>query len=215
MFFGFKNKKERSSHRALNEEDIRNRLYGSGVGIAIDTQEGPLKKHKVIENKTAPVKAESEDERIKIRKELELLRRDLERTRRKLNRMRGLGTKKIRLLSIYLAVFLTASVLATIFIRHLLSSPRTAPPAAETAGAGRYSIQAAVYGDAADAKNFSSKLNSKGYDAFIRESQFKSGKVKFIVYVGSFKDEKEASGALAGLKDKEGIADSFITSVPE
>lgn len=215
MFFGFKNKSDKSSLRTLSEEDIRSRLYGSAVGMAMDIQEEFPKKHKGREEKALPIKAEFEDERIKIQKELESLKRDLEQTRRKLNRMRGLGAKKIRLLAIYLAGFLIAVILATIFIKHLVSTPRATDPVVTTTESGAYSIQAAVYGDAADAKKFSSALSSKGYKAFIGESRFKSGKVKFIVYVGRFKDNKEASKVLSRLKTKEGIGDSFITSIQE
>lgn len=214
MIFGSKDKGHRPLH-TLTEESIRDRLYGSAVGITVDTQEGVSKKHKSKEEKTTSMRKEPQDERIKIQKELELLKKDLERTRRKLDRMRGLRTKKIRLWLLYLTIFLIAAALAAITIKQLIFIPREAIQPVTVEPGMIYSIQVAVYGDAADAHRFSSDLSSRGYETFIKESRFSSGKRKFTVYVGGFKDKKGASRILDRLKTKEGMRDSFIISIPE
>lgn len=214
MIFGSRDKQDKPTPHTLTEADIRNRLYGSAVGILVDTQEQLSKKRKDREEKTALIKKQPKDERNKIQKELELLKKELEQTRRKLNRIRTLRTKKIRLLAVYLTIFLIAAALTAIAIKQLIFAPKIATRTV-TVVPGIYSIQIAVYGNAADAERFSSDLNSKGYETFIQESYFKSGKGKFIVYAGRFKDKGSASRILTMLKTKEGLRDCFITSVPE
>lgn len=215
MIFGPKNKRHKPLH-TLTEEGIRDRLYGSAVGMAVDTKETASKKHKSREEKTASTtRRELKDEQIKIQKELELLKRDLECAKRKLYRMRGLRTKKIRLLAAYLTVFLIATTLTAITIKQLVFAPKKATQTVTAQPRMIYSIQVAVYGNGADAQGLSTDLNSRGYEAFIKESRFGSGKERFTVYVGGFKDKKTASEVLDKLRTKEGMGGSFITSMPE
>ena len=136
-----------------------------------------------------------------------------------LERIRGVRTKKIRLL-IIAAVIISIIVVATVFVlRGLLTrsraSRRSPLPQAVLSEEALYAIQAAVYGDEQDAKRFASELKAKGYNTFIRESRYQSGKPKFIIYVGGFKDKDSASKVLDNLKTEGGIKDSFITAMPK
>jgi len=213
MVFDAKNKKDKPAMRALTEEDIKNRLYGSGVGISVSHQQeepAPSKKHRGNESKTAFQGRKLEDERVKIQKELHLLRKDLEQTKRKLERMRGLKAKKIRLLVISLLSFFVILCIGIVSLRFVSRSNVSAPkrlPAAEISSSSseEYSIQAAVYGNGVDAQKFNTDLSSKGYKTFIKESSFKSGKPKFIVYIGGLKDKSAALDVLKQLKAEEGI----------
>jgi len=211
MVFGFKNR-EHNGHGILTEEDIRNRLYGSAVGIAVDTKDGHSKKrdrdHKPVAQKGPP-----DDERAKIKDELQSLKRELEQTKRKLDRMRGLKAKKMRLLITSLIIFFVMAMLATFTLRRIFRNDNR--PAAAVRTDAKYSIQVAVSDSEAGAQKLNNDLILKGYKSFIYKSQFKSGKDKFIIYVGAFGEKRSASVILNRLKTKEGIGDSYITNMPK
>lgn len=217
MAFGFKNR-DKQPYRALTEDDIRNRLYGSAVGITVDAVDAPPpKKGRGAQTKTKAQsqKRESSDEKAKIRDELQLLRKELEQTKRKLYRMRGLKAKKIRLLVISSVIFFILAVLVIVALQRIFHSSEPAPKPSAARQATRYSIQVAVSDNIAAAKKFSEDLESKGYKTFIHKSQFKSGKDKFTIYTGAFADKGSALKLLNKLKTKEGIRDSYITNMPK
>jgi len=208
----------------LSEDDIRNRLYGSAVGIAPDLHDKPLpKKKKEPEVHPEPFTQNTNNtEGERIRHDLESLRQELEQTRRKLKRMHGVKAKKMRLMLVSSVVFIviilfTIAAVRFIFRPRAKSTQRVKAPVANArvAASSTYTIQVAVSADSADADRYTANLQSKGYKAFIHKSKYKSGKDKFIIYVGGFKSAKSAEGVLNRLKDKEGIADSFVTSMPK
>jgi hypothetical protein len=218
MIFGPKNKKE--NVRPLSEDEVKSRLYGSAVGYVSTARETPSeKKHKPHKEKPSSLDTASGGEQLKIKKEIQDLKKELEQTRKKLERMRGVRTKKIRLLIIAAVIISIIAVVTVFALRGLLSrsrdsGSRSLPPTVISEEA-LYAIQAAVYGDEQDAKRFASELRAKGYNTFIRESRYQSGKPKFIIYVGGFKDKDSASKVLDKLKTEGGIKDSFITSMPK
>jgi hypothetical protein len=214
VVFGFKSK-NKNGFNALSEEDIRNRLYGSAVGTSLDTKDKPKRSKNEHPKETVPVNRHQEYEKAKIQAELNLLRRELEQTKRRLVRMRGVKAKKIRLLALALLVLLVASLITTFAVRKIFFSKVSAVQSSPKASKGNYSIQVAVYQDLADAERFSSGLNSKGYLSFIHKSYYTSGKEKFVVYVGSFKDKRSAEGMLNKLRIKEDITDSYIAPMPK
>lgn len=215
MIFTHRDKEQKRITHTLTEADIRNRLYGSAVGIVVDAQEQFSKRHKDRQVKTWLMKREPEEEHNKIREELEALKKELELTKCKLNRIRGRRTKKIRIFAAYLTIFLIAAGLTAAAVKGLIFAPKRPAQTVISKLGMTYSIQVAVYGNAADAQKFNSELNSKGYQTFIKESSFKSGKEKFVVYAGRFQDRISASRILTTLKTKEGLRDCFITSAPE
>lgn len=215
MIFTHRDKEQKQITHTLTEADIRNRLYGSAVGIVVDAQEQFSKKGKDREGKKASIKKEPKDEQNKIHKELESLKKELEQAKCKLNRIRGLRTKKLRIFAAYLTIFLIAATLTAAAVKRLIFAPKRPTQTVISKLGMIYSIQVAVYGNAADAQKFNSELNSKGYQTFIKESYFKSGKEKFVVYAGRFQDRINASRILTTLKTKEGLRDCFITSAPE
>ncbi|MFH1867667.1 MAG: SPOR domain-containing protein [Candidatus Omnitrophota bacterium] len=211
--------REKSGLTSLTEEDIRKRLYGSAVGIVSAEKEKPRKKHIINHDKVTPVPGKINDEQSKVNEELAKLKRELVETRKKLKRMRGVKTKRIRLLAIFFVVFilgltLTAAIIRTIM--HIKPGIPQVPAAQVSAGtsSSAYAIQVATYENLQPAEKFVSTLKAKGYKPFIYKTQYISGKDKFIVYAGRFRDKKEASNVLNRLKAEEGIEDSFIVNSP-
>lgn len=220
MAFNFK-KREKSGLPALTEEDIRNRLYGSAVGISIDEREKPHKKRRPSEDKTRAAEKKPDDEQTRVQGELLLLKKELEETKKRLKRMRNVKSKKMRLLFISFAVFAAGIIITAIIIKAIFrvttDSPHISKATVSTLpdSKGGYAIQVATYGAISPAEKFSSELNSKGYKTFIYKTRYESGKNKFIVYAGRFKDKDDASKTLSRLRSKEGIGDSFIVSSPK
>ena len=216
MAFGFK--KEKTSINPLSEQDIRNRLYGSAVAVTSHVKEKPHKISRPTENNSVSVDKEYDQERSNINKELTQLRLELETAKRKLDRIHGVNTKKIRLLIIgCVALFIFISFTTLIFKK--ITSPTlrstTVSSVSSSAPSGSYAIQVAVLESAKDAERFNSDMISKGYKSFIHKSRFGSGKEKFIIYIGNFKNKKDASKLLDRLKIKEGIEDSFVSNMPK
>ncbi|NQT95040.1 MAG: SPOR domain-containing protein [Candidatus Omnitrophica bacterium] len=215
MPFGFKSR-EKSELHSLTENDIRSRLYGSAVGIAADIQEKHLaRKRKEPHARQDSPRKDVNSESIRIKQDLEALRQELEQTKRKLKRMRGVKAKKIRLLIISSIAFILVIVFAIAAIRFVVGMKRTETDTiTPVSAAGNYTIQVAVSDSSNEAQKFTTDLQSKGYKAFMHKSQYQSGKDKFIIYVGSFKDARSAGSALSRLKSRENIEDSFITAMP-
>ncbi|NQT90727.1 MAG: SPOR domain-containing protein [Candidatus Omnitrophica bacterium] len=211
-------KRRGRSLRSLSEEDIRNRLYGSAVGVASELAEETPRKQKTREA-ALPQQTVLGTEPAKIQNDIDSLKKELEQTRRKLEKIKGLKTRKIRALLIYLAISFVALLFAVIVIRHFFfgtGSVTPPPPAAAIHNPTmKYTIQVATYHKRDDAHKFASGLSTKGYKAFIRRSVSRSRRERFIVYVGSFKDKEATSKTLTGLKTKEGIGDSFIANMPK
>jgi len=215
MVFSFKVKK-RPGLNSLSEEDIRNRLYGSAVGISTDTLGKSFsKKQKSIQREISEADKEHAQDRSKICSELAALRVELEQAKRRLNRIKGVNAKKIRLIIIssivvFLFILLTAIVTRKIF-SHRISQPQTEV----SSGKMSYTVQVAVSGKLADAENLKSGLEAKGYKPFIHKSFYASGKDKFTIYAGSFNDKKSAKETTERLNVREGIKDSFIVNMPK
>jgi len=216
MAFSFKSKNNGPLHN-LSEEDIRSKLYGSAVAAVPDIHDKPQPKKKQEPQAPSDDNLKEGLEAARIRHDLESLRQELEQTKRKLKRMQGVKAKKIRLIftaSIVGIVVVVFTVLTMRFIfrpREASQSVSTAP-IAKSAG---YTIQVAVSADFEEAKKYIANLKSKGYKAFMHKSKYKSGKDKFIICVGGFKTAKSADGVLKSLKEKEGISDSFVISMPK
>ncbi|MDP8234527.1 MAG: SPOR domain-containing protein [Candidatus Saelkia tenebricola] len=216
MAFGFK--KEKTSISPLSEQDIRNRLYGSAVAVTSHVEEKTHKRSRPTENKSVSVNKEYNQERFNINKELTQLRLELAQAKRKLDRIHGVNTKKIRLLIIgCVALFIFISITTLIFKKITSFKPRSSvvSSVSSVVPSGSYAIQVAVLESVKDAESFNSDMLLKGYKSFIYKSRFGSGKEKFIIYIGNFKDKKDASKLLDRLKTKEGIEDSFVSNMPK
>jgi len=214
MVFSFMVKK-RPALNSLSEEDIRNRLYGSAVGISTDALGKSSKKKKSVQEEVSEADKEHDLDRSKICSDLATLRVELVQAKRRLDRIKGVNAKKIRLLIIssivvFLFILLTAVVFRKIF-SHRISQPQVRVSAKKIS----YTVQVAVSGKPADAENLKADLEAKGYRPFIHKSLYASGKDKFTIYAGSFNDKKSAKEAMERLKKREGIKDSFIVNMPE
>ena len=216
MAFGF-NVKKRAALNSLSEEDIRNRLYGSAVGVTADVLGGNLKKkQKSIQIEIPEADKEQDVDRSKISGELATLRVELEQARRRLDRIKGVNAKKLRLIIVSFIVVFLFVLLAVGLTKKIFSHREISRPQVKTlAGKMNYTVQVAVSAKLADAENLRSDLEAKGYKPFIHKSSYGSGKDKFTIYVGSFKDKKPAQKITERLKSKEGIKDSFIVNMPK
>ena len=215
MAFNF-NTRKRPVSNSLSEEDIRNRLYGSAVGISTDALgPGLSKRQKSIQMEVSESDKESDQDRSKICSELAALKAELVQAKRRLDRIKGVNAKKLRLIiisSIIVFLFILITVTATRKVSfHRASPPRTEVPV----GKMNYTIQVAVSGKLADAEKLESTLDAKGYKPFVYKSSFTSGKDKFIVFAGSFNDKKTAKEKMERLQTREGIKDSFIVNMPK
>jgi len=205
---------------ALTEEDIRNRLYGSAVGISTDALGGFSRKQKSIQKEILDSDKEPDRDRSKISGELAELKLELEQARRRLDRMKGVSAKKIRLIIIsaivaFLIILLAAMVTRKIFYNKDRQPKPKARVAARNTGKINYAVQVAVSAKLSDAQNLESDLKAKGYKPFIKKSSYSSGKDKFTIYAGSFNDKKSANDIAQRLKKREGIKDSFVVNVPK
>ena len=205
---------------ALTEEDIRNRLYGSAVGISTDALGGFSRKQKSIQKEILDSDKEPDRDRSKISGELAELKLELEQARRRLDRMKGVSAKKIRLIIIsaivaFLIILLAAMATRKIFYNKDRQPKPKARVAARNTGKINYAVQVAVSAKLSDAQNLKSDLKAKGYKPFINKSSYSSGKDKFTIYVGSFNDKKSANDIAQRLKKREGIKDSFVVNIPK
>ena len=117
MVFGFKAKERMATH-PLTEEEIRNRLYGSAVGISADAQERILAKRPGANYaKSLSQEQESEDGSSKIKEELQALKRELNQTKKRLKKQKGLQAKKMGLLALSLTIFLILIMYFFIFLK--------------------------------------------------------------------------------------------------
>jgi len=216
MVFGFKNKDNASSN-TLTEGEIRKRLYGGAVNVVPDPNEKPAspfkKKDRTDEARGASPDKLLREERIKIVDELRSLRKELEQTKKKLKRMRGVKIKKVRLLIIFLAIFILLASCATLIVRQFLRTNEKLTEQGKTVSTMRYVIQAATYAESSSAEKFTLDLQTKGYMPFIKKMRYGSGKEKFVVFVGSFNDKGSASSALSKLKKEEKLRGIFITKI--
>ena len=172
---------------ALTEEDIRNRLYGSAVGISTDALGGFSRKQKSIQKEISDSDKEPDRDRSKISGELAELKLELEQARRRLDRMKGVSAKKIRLIIIsaivaFLIILLAAMVTRKIFYNKDRQPKPKARVAARNTGKINYAVQVAVSAKLSDAQNLESDLKAKGYKPFIKKSSYSSGKDKFTIY---------------------------------
>ena len=219
MAFNFMSRKAPALN-ALTEEDIRNRLYGSAVGIFTDALGGFSRKQKSIQKEILDSDKEPDRDRSKISGELAELKLELEQARRRLDRMKGVSAKKIRLIIIsaivaFLIILLAAMVTRKIFYNKDRQPKPKARVAARNTGKINYAVQVAVSAKLSDAQNLESDLKAKGYKPFIKKSSYSSGKDKFTIYAGSFNDKKSANDIAQRLKKREGIKDSFVVNVPK
>ena len=219
MAFNFMSRKAPALN-ALTEEDIRNRLYGSAVGISTDALGGFSRKQKSIQKEILDSDKEPDRDRSKISGELAELKLELEQARRRLDRMKGVSAKKIRLIIIsaivaFLIILLAAMVTRKIFYNKDRQPKPKARVAARNTGKINYAVQVAVSAKLSDAQNLESDLKAKGYKPFINKSSYSSGKDKFTIYAGSFNDKKSANDIAQKLKKREGIKDSFVVNVPK
>ncbi|MFC1806952.1 SPOR domain-containing protein [Candidatus Omnitrophota bacterium] len=221
--FGF-GSKDKESSKSLSEADIRNKLYGGAVAVFEDIKESePSKKDinapKDFIDKDPPEFREDDQERLKIEKELKLLKKELDETKKKLERSnQPVANDTLKTWAITGAICLLVVMLSVIFIRRTPQKEgpgsKALPAQMKSVAKGRFAIQVAVYGNRPDADNFSADLNEKGYSTFTNKSKYNSGRDKFIVFVGRFDNKRSASKILSRLKDKEGIKDSFISTLP-
>ena len=219
MAFNFMSKKGPALN-PLTEEDIRNRLYGSAVGISTDALGGFSRKQKSIQKEILDSDKEPDRDRSKISGELAELKLELEQARRRLDRMKGVSAKKIRLIIIsaivaFLIILLAAMVTRKIFYNKDRQPKPKVRVAARNTGKINYAVQVAVSAKLSDAQNLESDLKAKGYKPFIKKSSYSSGKDKFTIYAGSFNDKKSANDIAQRLKKREGIKDSFVVNVPK
>jgi len=219
MAFNFMSRKAPALN-ALTEEDIRNRLYGSAVGISTDALGGFSRKQKSIQKEILDSDKEPDRDRSKISGELAELKLELEQARRRLDRMKGVSAKKIRLIIIsaivaFLIILLAAMATRKIFYNKDRQPKPKARVAARNTGKINYAVQVAVSAKLSDAQNLKSDLKAKGYKPFINKSSYSSGKDKFTIYAGSFNDKKSANDIAQKLKKREGIKDSFVVNVPK
>jgi len=214
MVFNF-NTRKRPALNSLSEEDIRNRLYGSAVGISTDVLERLPKKQKVAQEEIFESDKEFGQDRSKISGELAALKIELEQARRRLDRMKGVNTKKMRLVIISSVVLLLFILLTAVMTRKIFSHKTSQPKTPALAANMSYAVQVAVSGKLSDAENLKSDLDAKGYKPFIQKSSYTSGKDKFTIYAGSFNNKKSAKETMERLKTREGVKDSFIVNMPK
>ncbi len=220
MAFNFKSRKSPVLN-ALTEEDIRNRLYGSAVGISTDALGGALsKREKSIQKEILDSDKDSNQDRSKICGELAELRVELEQAKRRLDRLKGISAKKIRLIIIssviaFFIILLAATVIRKIFYNKARQPRPKVRASARNTGKINYAVQVAVSAKLADAEKLRSDLDAKGYKSFIHKSFYSSGKDKFTIYAGSFADRNKASDLAQRLKKREGIKDSFVANMPK
>jgi hypothetical protein len=200
---------------SLSEEDIRNRLYGSAVGVSSDALGKFTKKEKSVQREVSEADKEHDLDRSKICSELAILRSELIQAKRRLDRIKGVNAKKIRLIIISSVVVFLFILLTAVLFRKIFSYRISRPQAGVSVGKMSYTVQVAVSGKPADAENLKSDLEDKGYKPFIHKSLYTSGKDKFTIYAGSFNDRKSAKETMERLKEREGIKDSFIVNMPE
>lgn len=216
MGFSF-NAKEKREFVPLTEEDIRSRLYGSAVGVSVDAFDKPQRDKKSSNKKTPlPLKG-SGDDLPKIHDELAILRSELEQAKRRLKKIKGINTKRLQIIFMYIIIFF-AILLSLIFILRnasfFMPKARSADVAAATSKS-LYTVQVAVSERLAEAEKFKANLKAKGYKPFIRKSNFASGKDRFTIYAGEFNDKESANALMNNLRSKEGIQDSFVVNMPK
>ncbi len=214
MVFNFMVKK-RPILNSLSEEDIRNRLYGSAVGVSMDTVGKFTKKEKSVQREVPETDKEHDPDRSKICSELAILKSELIQAKRRLDRLKGINAKKIRLIIISSVVVFLFILLTAVVSRKIFSYGIGQQQVGVPVGKMSYTVQVAVSGKLADAENLKSDLKDKGYKPFIHKSLYGSGKDKFTIYAGSFNDKKSAKETMKRLKEREGIMDGFITNMPE
>ncbi len=214
----FKNRKK-TEVCSLSEEDIRNKLYGSAVGTAIETDKKKAKKKEPFTKEFARAVKEEAPDRAKIHSELALLKAELEQAKRKLKRVKGLSAKKMRLIAVFsfiafLLILISALVIKKIFF-HRPARQSAAGRAESVSGLSGYTVQVAVSGKLSDAERMVSELRSKGYKPFMNKSFYSSGREKYTIYVGRFGGKASAENQMQRLKVREGIKDSFVTNIPK
>lgn len=213
MIFGLK--KEKKDFLPLTENDIRNRLYGSAVGISADTFDKPLRSKKDSEKvKPLPLYEEG-DETFRIHNELASLRLELKRAKKQLKKIKGINTKRFQAVSMYAFIVFVVLSSSVLILRNIsLGRPKARQSDADiSASTMRYMVQVAVSERIDDAERFKMNLEDKGYKPFIVKSNSASGKDRFIIYAGEFNDRKTASELMNDLQSKEGIKDSFVVNM--
>jgi hypothetical protein len=216
MLFGF-DIREKKGLAPLTEEAIRSRLYGSAVGISVDTPDRPSRDKKIARRRPASSAEGIGDDMPKIHDELAVLRSELEQAKRRLKKIKGINTKRLRSISVYAIIFFMISlslifVLINVFFlrpKGQLSNRVVSVPKAV------YTVQVAVSERLADAENFKAGLEAKGYKPFIHKSTFVSGKDKFTIYAGEFNDKGSAGVLMNSLRSEEGMKDSFVINMPK
>ncbi len=214
MGFSFMTKKK-TALNSLSEEDIRNRLYGSAVGISTDALEKLPKKEKSAQKEVSEADKKYDLDRSKICNDLAALRAELVQAKKRLDRLKGVNAKKTRLIIISSIVIFLFILLIAVATRKIFSHRISQPQVKVSAKKMSYAVQVAVSGKSTDAENLKSGLEAKGYKPFIHKSLYTSGKDKFTIYAGTFNDKKSAKEIMERLKKREGIKDSFITNMPE
>jgi len=216
MAFGY-NLKEKREFTPLTEEDIRGRLYGSAVGVSTDVFNKPSRDKKEFNRKPSLSGKDNRDDMSKIRNELTALKSELEQAKRRLKKIKGISAKRLQAIFIYI-IILFVVLLSLIFMLRNISFSRPKVKSANitvSTSKARYTVQVAVSERLADAEKFKLNLEAKGYKPFIRKSSFASGKDRFTIYAGEFKDKESATALADILRSKEGIKDSFVLNVPK
>jgi hypothetical protein len=211
------NFKEKKEFAPLSEQDIRNKLYGSAVGVCADTFDKPSKAQRHYNEKKSSQLSAKSQEMFKIQDELDLLRSELAQAKKKFNKLKWLNAKKIRLIAIYTVISFALIFFLFITIRKFFSYTQKTVAAQDSAvsHAGRHTVQVAVFERLSDAERFKAGLDNKGYNLFIHKASFSSGKDKFTVYAGTFDDRLSAQGLIDRLKAQEAIKDAFVVNMPQ
>jgi hypothetical protein len=215
MIFG--PKKEKRDFFPLTEDDIRSRLYGSAVGVSADTFDRPVKGKKDSEKASPLLVSSADDETARIHHELTSLRLELEQAKKRLKKIKGINTKRLQIVLIYVCIFFAVLSSLALILRNISSGRPQAfsSDAGVLASVTRYTVQVAVSERIDDAEKFKMNLENRGYKPFILKSSSASGKDRFIIYAGEFNDRKSASGLMNDLQSKEGIKDSFVVNMPK
>jgi hypothetical protein len=210
--------KEKKTVRPLTESDIRNRLYGSAVGVSADNYDEPSRRKRSPEKTSpAPIKDSSGDDILKIHNELASLRLELQQAKQRLEKVKGADAKKLPAIFLYVIIFIVL-VFAIHIIRSIAFSKPQAKPAAHASASvsnTRYTVQVAVSERLSDAEKFKENLADKGYKVFIKKTNSASGRDRFIIYAGEFNNKESAASLMNALHLKEGITDSFVSNMPE
>jgi hypothetical protein len=226
MAFNF-NIKDNKNFSPLSEQEIRNKLYGSAVGMSVDTFDAPEKKKKESRRKESAQKDSdgknflSDDVQTRnlltMRDELDLLKRELEQARKRLKKVKNVSVKRMRLVIVYIMIAFALMVLIFFSIKKVfINKPRAVSIENPVAvNHGSYRVQVGVFEKDIDAERLKVALQAKGYDTFIHKTAFSSGRDKFIIYAGPFTERSYAQDTANKLKTEEGIADAFVAAVPK